>query len=1405
LYEFFNVGSRLFESNSNFVAYELSMIEGEEIFESAQETGYRLCRAREGGDHDTEHVFSAQWDLNDPDRFLVCLQNGQLRVFNMKDNTRDKFGIIFRRYTPVFENDITGEKQITFHWDKMTTIPGRPDEIIFLLGVSRTLMYTAIPPPEDKPYPDEPLLASTARSDFPGFIFGSPVMEVASHAARITSMSVSPAGHILATGDELGNVRLLLLRLLEDISVFNRNSQRKKKHSSATTFSEFLPAYNILHEAHPGPVFSIEWLPILCAPESTTMRHYALATGSIDRSVRIWRVSCSSSRGIRIAPAMILDTLSTHILSLNSYLHTDRFFVSRVHRLEELTRINLDHSSSNADRAQGSSLLVESEEDRNLRLQRKLDGAKSIFIAAGTNVGTIYVWKVDYVDVFDSIADAVVEGEEDDDDPEGKYERPAMKQFLIDDGTRLYSLLQTSARPIIHLSLISTNSSNSSVYRRGKQNTSKASLAALSDTDTGDIVLAASDTQGAVRIYTPEKLVEKDPLAAVAAASGNNSVVTGMSGYSATATAGVRGRGRGGGAGGGGTNEGHREDDILTLHHHPLHAEYRSKMSQIDAVHVNQRPLVRVGEQNYGTAVVTCRFPPAYPPAQSDKNDEDPLLAAAAAESPSMPTSPTRKTTKLWDPTEMQQRCGPLIVGLASGEILVYRTDDLSALTHSRLNTLSSGGTLTGGGDDSRSLGGLSAASLSVYSSPVPIPNPADHSSSSDEDDDSLTHEVDRAAAYMQRSTARSVNSGGDSLSTGTGISRLTTSMKSGRAKTKTKKHKHEHENAVAAVSSPAASKRVSYQDLHHIKTILEEDNSNADRAADYTQPRKSSPSSKSQDFGKDRRGGAVQEPAAAAEKKEEQEEEEESEYPVPRLSAPPIPAPAPASPLESPTRTAATATVASGASDSNNNWSRLQLDSPPKVVNTATTAGGGGGGGGDAGFMSPLTIASPQPKTMSATKQQQQQQQYQGRSTPTATATATATAGHENNNFNSRGSASKLSPTMSTGGNRVGSAGGEGVKIPTTGACIPSSTNNTRSSSGYGRPPAAAAGATVQSMNTAAQAPKLSTHRVTESLPSSRRSKLKSAHVTRAVQAPKQVQVQGHASHGATVGDVLHTNEYAFPTQTMSKVLEANLHEVTEQLENDEISVSTQRTTQSDQMLALRAAEQQAITASGRRYQYDKLTSMQYLDHADLDVLVAQTKPLKPKAKVSKQVDPKWLANRKNGGPSAEATSQLSIPDPVVTVGLNVRTMSASLADLHIKRTGGPTAAAAGAVGGGTESSSSSSAFAKDSLVPGANAAATSRSSGGGTAAAARRTHSSSSSSSRALREEYVYNQEFGLRHSTDPRTQLPIYRTSINMDQLFGRFDPLGSLQRSEPMRESLERDHLLSLVSSSADLYT
>lgn len=113
------------------------MIEGEEILLAAQETGYRLCTAinQKVKYNSFESIFSVSFDLNNSNRLFICLQDGTLKVFDLEENTLQRYNIIFKNFSTIPNNLDQNEKLINFHWDKIITIPGRPDEIIFLLGI----------------------------------------------------------------------------------------------------------------------------------------------------------------------------------------------------------------------------------------------------------------------------------------------------------------------------------------------------------------------------------------------------------------------------------------------------------------------------------------------------------------------------------------------------------------------------------------------------------------------------------------------------------------------------------------------------------------------------------------------------------------------------------------------------------------------------------------------------------------------------------------------------------------------------------------------------------------------------------------------------------------------------------------------------------------------------------------------------------------------------------------------------------------------------------------------------------------------------------------------------------------------------------------------------------------------
>jgi len=462
------------------------MIEGEEVLESAQETGYRLCMAKQNHADDFSKVFSCCWDPNNRDRLFICSQKGSLRVYNLSTSSYTDYSVQFRRFTDADTQQ--DAKHISYHWDKLVAIPDRPDELIFLLGVTKSLMYSALP--GAVPYPEQPYISKTTRGDFTGYIYGTPVMELWTHAARVTSVAVSQSGQILASGDEQGHLKLLMLRLIDNIIPTatkkanaglgkNRRSAADPDAVSASTsksvpqFSPFLPDYKCSLQAHNGgPIFSIAWLPIpiYTADDSVDFdllddtevgagakrtRYYALATCSADRAVRIWGISCSSSVGLKATPIFVLDTLSTHILSLNAYLSV------------------VSSQFGGGDNTSSTSTIASLSDDKGMNKQGQLKyrtgSGSSVYIAAGTNIGAVYVWQIPTSVIF-------------------AMATSTRKPKLIDDGSCLHSLVQTSDRPIVSVAL--SLSTHPSVHKR------KTMFGFAPG-----IVLAASDTAGCVRTH----------------------------------------------------------------------------------------------------------------------------------------------------------------------------------------------------------------------------------------------------------------------------------------------------------------------------------------------------------------------------------------------------------------------------------------------------------------------------------------------------------------------------------------------------------------------------------------------------------------------------------------------------------------------------------------------------------------------------------------------------------------------------------------------------------------------------------------------------------------------------------------------------------------------------------------
>jgi hypothetical protein len=184
------------------------MIEEEELLEHASETGFRLCSnsgwiSEDDVDNTWKNSFSATWDPNDSNKLFVCSQNGQLRIIDVSTGESKDYHVLFRRYSPSYEGT-NGDfgKPITSHWDKMVIVPNRPGEIIFVLGISKMLLYTAVPG-FTGPYPAEPMIARSTRGDSPEFLYGTPILELCPHTCRVTALATSNNGHLMASGREV--------------------------------------------------------------------------------------------------------------------------------------------------------------------------------------------------------------------------------------------------------------------------------------------------------------------------------------------------------------------------------------------------------------------------------------------------------------------------------------------------------------------------------------------------------------------------------------------------------------------------------------------------------------------------------------------------------------------------------------------------------------------------------------------------------------------------------------------------------------------------------------------------------------------------------------------------------------------------------------------------------------------------------------------------------------------------------------------------------------------------------------------------------------------------------------------------------------------------------------------------
>ena len=134
-------------------------------------------------------LFSAHWDPNDADRMYLCSQDGCIKAIKVESNESKLYEIWFRRFRTGSLADKETARSIKTHFDKICFIPGRPGEFVFLLGISKVLMYSALPGTGNG-------LASTSSDHAPDFAYGCPVLELVQHSARITAVDINQTNPI---------------------------------------------------------------------------------------------------------------------------------------------------------------------------------------------------------------------------------------------------------------------------------------------------------------------------------------------------------------------------------------------------------------------------------------------------------------------------------------------------------------------------------------------------------------------------------------------------------------------------------------------------------------------------------------------------------------------------------------------------------------------------------------------------------------------------------------------------------------------------------------------------------------------------------------------------------------------------------------------------------------------------------------------------------------------------------------------------------------------------------------------------------------------------------------------------------------------------------------------------------
>ena len=277
------------------------MLEGNEFLSFSSESGYRLCKIKskkvqeisgksfsnliqkekeEEKEKEENVCFSCVWDINERNAYFLTSSNGFIQRKHLQNQQIERFEILFSKFSLNFKDYLIGEEReeergrereeegeevgrhCSLHWDKMRLIPGRPGEVLFLLGITQSLYYSAFPGSSSSLclLSSPSLSTSNLDDEFIGYTYGTPVTEILTHNGRITTLEVSSCGTMLATGDENGIIKLLMICRPQSL----QHTLQKKSFQLEETINfqcQDLQLRNGI-QIHIGPIFSIHWIAI---------------------------------------------------------------------------------------------------------------------------------------------------------------------------------------------------------------------------------------------------------------------------------------------------------------------------------------------------------------------------------------------------------------------------------------------------------------------------------------------------------------------------------------------------------------------------------------------------------------------------------------------------------------------------------------------------------------------------------------------------------------------------------------------------------------------------------------------------------------------------------------------------------------------------------------------------------------------------------------------------------------------------------------------------------------------------------------------------------------------------------------------------------------------------------------